>query len=136
MATLHLQIVTPNKSFFNEEVDMVIVRGMEGDLAILKDRAPIATPLKIGKVRIFQKDSEKVAAVVDGYITVLDNKATIVTDAAEWPEEIDIERARSAKERAESRLEKRQDNIDILRAEAALKRALNRLEVSNFKKNH
>lgn len=136
MAAFYLEIVTPNKSFFNEEVDMVVVRGIEGDLAILKGRAPIATPLKIGKVRIFQDESERTAAVVDGYITVLDNKATIVTDAAEWPDEIDVERARKAKERAENRLKKKQSSIDDARATAALKRALNRLEVSDFKKNH
>ncbi len=66
-------------------------------------------PLKIGKVRIFQNDSERVAAVVDGYITALDNRITIVTDAAEWPDEIDVERAQAAKERAEARL--KQENL-------------------------
>ena len=134
MGELHLEIVTPDKSFFCGEVDMVIVRGIEGDLAILKDRAPIATPLKIGKVRIFQNDSERVAAVVDGYITAIDNRITIVTDAAEWPDEIDVERAQAAKERAEARLKQEKSNIDTTKVEAALKRAINRLEVSNFKK--
>lgn len=136
MATFNLEIVTPDKSFFNDEVEMVIVRGCEGDLAVLKDRTPIATPLKIGKVRIFQDKSERIAALVDGYITVIDNKATIVTDAAEWPDEIDVERAKKAKERAESRLENRHSDIDAIRAETALRRALNRLDVSSFKKNH
>ncbi len=92
-------------------------------------------PLKIGKVRIFQNDSERVAAVVDGYITALDNRITIVTDAAEWPDEIDVERAQAAKERAEARLKQEKSNIDTTKVEAALKRAINRLEVSNFKKN-
>ncbi|HLS52463.1 MAG TPA: F0F1 ATP synthase subunit epsilon [Tissierellaceae bacterium] len=134
MAKFQLEIVTPDRLFFKDEVDMVIVRGCEGDLAVLKGRAPIATPLKIGKVRIFQDDTERVAAVVDGYITVLDNKTTIVTDAAEWPEEIDVERAEAAKRRAEEKLKNRKDAIDVARAEAALKRAINRLEVVNLKK--
>lgn len=134
MADFHLEIVTPDRLFFKDDVRMVIVRGMEGDLGILKGRAPIATPLKIGKVRIFQGDVERVAAVVDGYITVLNNKATIVTDAAEWPDEIDIKRAEEAKKRAESRLKDRRDGIDVIRAESALKRAINRLEVANLKK--
>lgn len=127
---LYLEIVTPDKPFFSEEVEMVIVRGMEGDLAIMKGRAPITTPLKIGKVRIFQNGVERVAAVVDGYISVVEDKATIVTEAAEWPDEIDVQRAEAAKTRAEERLNKRSDGIDVARAELALKRAINRIEVS------
>ena len=134
MSTFHLEIVTPDRMFFSEEVEMVIVRGIEGDLAILKGRAPITTPLKIGMARIFQEGEEKVAAVVDGYISVVDNKATIVTEAAEWPGEIDVERAKAAKARAESMLKERSDNIDIGRAELALRRAINRLDVSGLKK--
>lgn len=129
-----LEIVTPDKSFFSDEVEMVIVRGIEGDLAILENRAPLITPLAIGKVRIFKDDEEKVAAIVDGYVTVTKEKTTIITDAAEWPEEIDTERAIEAKERAEERLKTKREGLDIHRAELALKRAINRLEVVNLKK--
>ncbi|HLR21570.1 MAG TPA: F0F1 ATP synthase subunit epsilon [Tissierellaceae bacterium] len=133
MAQFNLEIVTPDRKFFDDKVDMVIVRGIDGDLAILKGRAPIATPLRIGKVRVFQDDTERIGAIVDGYITVLNDKVTIVTDAAEWPDEIDVERAEKAKERAESRLDNKKKDIDIPRAEAALRRAINRLNVSEFK---
>lgn len=132
---LHLDIVTPDKPFFSEEVEMVIVRGIEGDLAILKGRAPITTPLKIGKVRIIQDKVERIAAVVDGYISVVDDKATIVTEAAEWSEEIDMARAEAAKTRAETILKDKSDGVDVARAELALRRAINRIEVSNIKKN-
>lgn len=135
MAKFLLEIVTPDRSFFNDQVDMVVVRGMEGDLAVLSNMAPIATPLKISKVRIFQDDVEKCAAVLDGYITVIENTATIVTDAAEWPEEIDLERAEEAKKRAQDLLKTKKEGLDVARAEAALKRALNRLEVGNLRKN-
>jgi F-type H+-transporting ATPase subunit epsilon len=134
MEKLHLEIVTPQKSFFDDEIDMVIVRGSEGDLAILKDRTPIATPLKIGKIRIFKEDMERVASVVDGYITVVDNQATVVTEAAEWPGDIDVQRAKAAKERAEERLQKKESGTDLDRAEYSLKRAINRLDVSKYKK--
>lgn len=134
MSTFHLEIVTPDRLFFSEEVEMVIVRGIEGDLAILKGRAAVTTPLKIGMVRIFQNGEEKIAALVDGYISVVDDKTTIVTETAEWPGEIDIERAQAAKSRAETLLRERKDNIDVARAELALQRALNRLSVSNLKK--
>lgn len=133
MAGIHLDIVTPEKSFFNEDIDSVIVRGIDGDLAILKGRTPIVTPLRIGKVRIFQNGSERVAAVCSGYITAVNDTVTIVTDAAEWPEEIDEKRAEDAKKRAEQMLSKA-DDVDFARAEAALKRSINRLDLLNYKK--
>lgn len=129
-----LKIVTPDREFFSEEVDRVIVRGVEGDLAVLKNRAPIVTPLAIGKIRILKDDKERIAAAVDGYISVTKDETTIITDAAEWPEEIDVKRAEEAKLRAEKRLKEKPEGLDIARAELALKRALNRLEVANLKK--
>ncbi|MBU5427832.1 F0F1 ATP synthase subunit epsilon [Tissierella pigra] len=134
MSNFHLDIVTPDNLFFSDKVEMVIVRGIDGDLAVLKGRAPITTPLRIGKVRVFQEGKERVAAISDGYVSVQDDKVTIVTESAEWPDDIDIERAKSAKERAEKRLKDRRDNIDIHRAELALHRAINRIEVSQIKK--
>lgn len=129
-----LEIVTPERAFFSGEVDRVIVRGVEGEMAILKNRAPIITPLAIGKIRILKDGEEKVAAAVSGYISVEKEKTTIITDSCEWPEEIDIERAEAAKERAEKRLRERPEGLDIDRAELALKRALNRLDVAGLKK--
>lgn len=126
-----LEIVTPDRSFFSGEVEMVIVRGIEGDLAILDNRSPLITPLSIGKVRVFEDDkkTERVAAVVNGYVSINEGKTTIITDSAEWPEEIDIDRAKEAKKRAEERLKKRSEGTDVLRAELALKRAINRLNI-------
>ncbi|OLS01830.1 ATP synthase F1 subunit epsilon [Tissierella creatinophila] len=133
MAAIHLEIVTPDRLFFNEDIDSIIVRGIEGDLAILKGRTPIVTPLKIGKIRIFQNGTERVASVTEGYVTAIEDNITIVTDAAEWPEEIDINRAERAKKRAEERLSGKSD-MDLYRAEIALKRSINRLETSKYKK--
>ncbi|QQY79175.1 ATP synthase F1 subcomplex epsilon subunit [Keratinibaculum paraultunense] len=129
-----LKIVAPDREFFSGEVDRVIVRGIEGDLAVLKNRAPIVTPLAIGKIRILEGDKERIAAVTNGYLSVTKEETTIITDAAEWPEEIDVERAKEAKLRAEKRLKEMPEGLDIARAELALKRALNRLEVANLKK--
>ena len=128
-----LEIVTPERSFFQGEEDRVIVRGVEGEMAILKNRAPIITPLAIGKIRILKDGEERVAAAVNGYISVDKEKTTIITDSAEWPDEIDVERAREAKERAERRLRERSEGLDIDRAELALRRALNRLDVAGIK---
>lgn len=126
---LRLEIVTPDKPFFDEDIEMVILTGIEGDLALMNNSAPITTPLKIGKVRIKKDGKERVASVTDGYVSMIDNKATVITEAAEWPDEIDFERAAAAKARAEERLKNRSDGIDVERAELALKRALNRLSL-------
>lgn len=132
MAGFMLEIVTPDRKFFEEEVDMVIVRGVEGDLGILKGRAPLVTPLDIGKIKIKQDGKIRIAAIAGGYVEVGNEKTTIISDAAEWPEEIDIDRAKGAKQRAEERL-KRRDNIDIARAEIALRKAVNRIRVAEEK---
>lgn len=133
MATFPLEIVTPDRKFFSGEVESVIVRGMDGDLAVLKDRAPLVTPLKIGKVRIMIDGKERVAALCNGYIKVSKEGTTIISDAAEWPDEIDVKRAKEAKERAEKRLKEKPKGLDVKRAELALRRALNRLEVAEMK---
>ena len=132
MSRFNLTIVTPERSFFSEDVDMVIVNALEGEMAVLKNRLPIITPLKTGKIRIFKNNKERVAAVVDGYINVGKYSTIVVTNAAEWPEEIDVERALLAKRRAEEHL--RDKGKDVIQAQLALRRALNRIEVAKMSK--
>ncbi|SHH82272.1 ATP synthase F1 subcomplex epsilon subunit [Caloranaerobacter azorensis DSM 13643] len=133
MSQFTLEIVTPDRKFFEDEVEMVIVRGIEGDIGILKNHTPMVTPLSIGKIRI-KKDGEiKEAAIAGGYIEITKNKTTVITDAAEWPEEIDVRRAEEAKKRAEQRLKSGKGEIDVVRAQIALKKALNRLELAKKK---
>lgn len=135
MSLFHLNIVTPDREFFSDDVSKLIVRTVNGDLAVLKDRAPIISPLRIGRIKIYQGDIERIAAVVDGYISVDNNYTTIVTKSAEWADEIDVDRAMEAKQRAEEKL-KRDEGIDVVKAEQALKRALNRIEVSGHHKKN
>ncbi|QIB27650.1 F0F1 ATP synthase subunit epsilon [Caloranaerobacter azorensis] len=133
MPKFTLEIVTPDRKFFEDEVEMVIVRGIEGDIGILKNHTPMVTPLSIGKIRI-KKDGEiKEAAIAGGYIEITKDKTTVITDAAEWPEEIDVRRAEEAKKRAEQRLKSGKGEIDVVRAQIALKKALNRLELAKKK---
>ncbi|RDV84510.1 F0F1 ATP synthase subunit epsilon [Ammonifex thiophilus] len=123
-----LVVVTPARVVFTDEVRMVVARGVEGELGILPDHAPLITRLKTDVVRI-QKDGQwRVMAVSNGFLEVKNNQVTILADAAELAEEIDVERARRAKERAEERLRARTPDIDVARAEAALMRALARLK--------
>ena len=133
MGSFNLTIVTPERCFFTDEIDMVVVNAVEGEMAVLKNRAPIITPLKTGKIKIFNNGEERIAAVVDGYINVGPYSAIVVTSAAEWPEEIDVERALDAKRRAEETL-KRDKGKDIIQAQLALRRALNRIEVAKMSK--
>jgi F-type H+-transporting ATPase subunit epsilon len=131
MATFKLEVITPDKHFYNDEIEMVIVRGVEGDLAVMRGHIPFVTPLAIGKLRIKKDGQYREAAISGGFISVQPDKTTIMTDSAEWPEEIDANRAEEAKKRAEERLQQRQDKIDRARAQAAFERAMNRLNVAN-----
>ncbi len=133
MSEFLLEIVTPESKFFEENVEMIVVKGLNGDIGILKDHEPYITPLAIGRIKIKQNGKFKIAALSQGYIEVTEEKATILADTAEWPEEIDVKRAEAAKERAEKRLEEKSENLDILRAEIALKKALLRLNLANLK---
>lgn len=131
---LNLKVVTPDKVFFEGEVDSVIVRGVMGDLAILAKHIPLVTQLKISKAKIIIGDDQRYLAIAGGYIYVENEKTTIITDAAEWSHEINIERAQAALRRAEERINKQTEDIDIIRAEIALKKAINRIDVSNILK--
>ncbi len=95
MASLYnLEIVTPDCKFFDGQTEMCIVRTTEGDVGILYDHEPLVAPVSIGKIRI-RKDGEFVsAACAGGFLTVDEDRVVIVTDAAEWAEEIDIDRAK------------------------------------------
>jgi len=130
MSTMKLEIVTPERIAFSDEVSMVIVRGELGELGILPKHAPFVTPLVVSLVRIKKDGSEHLVAISGGFIEVSEKQVSILAESAELPEEIDYERALAAKERAERRLaNKGADDLDFRRAELALQRAINRLRV-------
>lgn len=128
---IELQIITPSRKLFDEQIDMAVIRTSSGDMGVMYDHEPVVTTLDLGVVRIQQNGEERRATLFGGFAEILPHKVTILTDAAEWPDEIDVQRAKEAKERAEKRLaEKKQDSDhEILRAQAALRRALVRIEV-------
>lgn len=129
MNTILLEIVTPERKVYSQEANMVVVKGAEGELGILPNHIPFVTTLRIAPVRVKKGNDEDVIAVHGGIMEVRKDKIVILADSAELPEDIDTERARASKERAERRLRARQDSIDTKRAELALQRAINRLEV-------
>ena len=125
-----LSIVTPEKTFYEEEVSSVIAPGIEGYLGILTDHAPLITALVPGKLTVKNsKGPEVIMAVSGGFLEVLKNKVVILADAVEFARDIDLERAKKALERARQRLKSKEKDIDIPRALTAFKRAQNRVAV-------
>lgn len=130
----HLEIVTPDRVFYDNDVEMVIAKTTEGDIGVLAGHIPLVAPLTISKLTIKLDGTDKEAAISGGFIKVAKGGTTIIVDAAEWPEEIDEKRAEEAKERAERRLSSKAADIDTFRAEIALRKAINRMEISRTHK--
>ena len=130
MATIQLDIVSPDKGeIFSKQIDMLIVRSTAGELGILPRHARLLAELLPHAMRIKVGGAENLVALGGGFMEVTPNKITILADAAEDPDSIDVERAQAAYKRAEERLAKKSPEIDIDRAEAALARAKARLIV-------
>ncbi|NHN33822.1 F0F1 ATP synthase subunit epsilon [Paenibacillus agricola] len=130
MSTFLLEIVTPERKVYAEQVDMISVKGTEGELGILPNHIPLVTALKVAPVIIKQSGKQHYLAVNGGFLEVRKDKVVILAESAELPEQIDVIRANEAKTRAEQRLNSKQDAIDFKRAELALQRAMNRINVS------
>ncbi len=130
---IRLRIVTPVRELYDEDAEMVIMRSSVGDIGILHGHQPLTTTLDYGILRIINGDEEVRATVFGGFASVDERGLTVLSDAAEWPHEIDMDRAVAAKERAQSRIQSGDDSIDIVRAELALRRALIRIEAKEKK---
>jgi F-type H+-transporting ATPase subunit epsilon len=133
VSTFLLEIVTPERKVYEQEVNMVIVRGVEGELGILPNHIPLVTPLKIAPLEAKKSGGNDTIAVSGGFMEVRKNKVVILAESAELPGEIDVDRAKAAKERAQKRLQARRDDIDYRRAEMALQRAVTRINVAEEK---
>ncbi|CQR46170.1 ATP synthase epsilon chain [Paraliobacillus sp. PM-2] len=129
MKTLTVSVVTPDGPILEDSFEMVSCKAESGELGVLPNHIPLVAPLVISAVRLKRAGDTVRVAISGGFIEVSDNKVTILAQSAEKPGDIDVQRARKAKERAERRLKAKQDDIDFRRAEYALKRALNRLDV-------
>ena len=130
MAKLRLDIVTAERAVYSDEVDLVVVPGIEGELGILPHHAPLMTMLEPGEMRIRKGGEETYLAVSGGFLEVRPDRVIILADTAERAEEIDANRAEAARRRAEEQLKKQLPRADMASSEAALRRSLARLKVS------
>ncbi|MDQ0160610.1 F0F1 ATP synthase subunit epsilon [Alkalibacillus salilacus] len=132
MKTLTVSVVTPDGPVLEDSYDMVSVRAESGELGILPGHIPLVAPLTISAVRLKKEGNTDLVAVSGGFLEVRPDKVTILAQAAEKPSEIDVDRAKSAKQRAEQRLNvTKSDEVDFNRAKLALNRAINRIDIAD-----
>lgn len=127
---LRLEILTPERAVYDDEVDMVIAPGSEGYLGILPHHAPLLTALGPGEFRVKKGGVEEVMAVFGGFMDVRGDRVTVLTEAAEPADEIDEARAQKAREQAQQELATAGSPAEEARARASLERSLVRLRVS------
>ena len=131
--TFNLQIISPTRIFFDGDVDMVEMKTTEGEICVLAGHIPLTAILEPGVLRIKQQDGTKEAALHDGFVEIQKDKVTVLAESCEWPDEIDMERANEARERAENRIRSGRTDVDMVRAELAIKKALTRINLAGRK---
>ncbi|MGA2457928.1 MAG: F0F1 ATP synthase subunit epsilon [Terriglobales bacterium] len=131
--TFQLEIVTPSRLLAKDAAEEAQIPGVSGYLGILPGHAPLITELAVGVLTYKASGATHTLSVAWGFMEVLPDKVTILAEAAERPQEIDVERAQKAKDRAEQRLKSNDLQVDYTRAEDALQRADTRLNVAKEK---
>ena len=130
MATVQLEIITAERVVYSDDVDVVVAPGIEGELGILSHHAALMTMLQPGELMVRKDGQESYLAVTGGFLEVMENKVTILADAAEHSEEIDEERAQAAIKSAQERIAMRSADVDLEQTVAQLRRAQARLSVA------
>lgn len=119
-----VKIITPERVFYEGEASMLEFNTTEGEIGVLAGHIPVTTVLAPGICTIHEEGENKQAAIHSGFAEILPNQVTLLAEIAEWPIEIDVERAKDAAERARTRLANKDPETDVFRAEIALKKAL------------
>lgn len=129
--SFELRIITPDRVFYEGNAEMVEMDTKEGAIGVYKSHVPTTCILRPGILKIHMEgNEEKRAALHGGFAEILKESVTVLAEAAEWPQEIDVERAEQARERAEARLQAHNEELDALRAEMALRRAITRIKAA------
>ena len=125
-----LKIIEPDGMFYEGQASFLEFASVMGEMGVYANHIPLTTILTPGVVKIHNDGQVKKAAVMGGFIEIQKDRITVMAENAEWPDEIDVERAKAAKQRAEERLQKKETGLDTARAEAALKRAMARISAA------
>lgn len=126
-----VEIITPDRVFYTGKASMIEFNTAAGELGVYKKHIPLTTVLVPGIVKIHEDGEEDViAAVHSGFAEILPEKVTLLAEIAEWPNEIDKNRAEAARARAQERLANKTEAIDVKRAEFALRKALVRIDIA------
>ncbi len=128
-----LKIISPDRIFYEGATSFVEMVTSEGEIGVYKNHIPMTNILAPGIIKIHEEDGVKEAAIHAGFVEILPDNIVVMAEIAEWPDEIDINRAKEAKIRAERRLGGEHAGIDIMRAEIALKKSLTRIELTERK---
>jgi F-type H+-transporting ATPase subunit epsilon len=129
MATLKLEIVTPEAKVYSEDVDMVTLPGVEGEMGIFPMHVPLMTQLTAGEISVRKGNQDFFLAVGDGFVEVTPDKVSILTDMAIKAESIDEAKAEEARKRAEARLAEKLTDEEVAATNAALAQSLAQLKV-------
>ncbi|MBQ9066480.1 MAG: ATP synthase F1 subunit epsilon [Clostridia bacterium] len=132
-STFFLVVKTPEKTFFSDVAEELVVETPQGQIGILPNHMPMVVSITAGAMKIKQDGVWKEAFLSDGFMDITQSMVVVLADTAEWPEEIDINRAKRAEQRALERLQGQLSHQDFVRSQAALQRALSRLKVSSHK---
>ena len=123
--TFAVKIITPERIFFEGEATMIEFTTTEGEIGVYAKHIPLTTVIAPGIVTITQEaDEQRKAGVYSGFAEIQGDRVTLLAEAAEWPDEVDVTRAQKAEQRARERMEAKAEGLDIVRCEIALKKAL------------
>jgi len=124
---IHLKVITHEKIVFEDDIDELYVQTTEGRMGILRNHIPVISTLGFGVTKVVKDKAEQCIATMGGILQFAHNQATILTDVAELECDIDVARAKHAKERAEARMKAHDETLDMARAKMALAKAITRI---------
>ena len=127
---MKLNVITPDKQFYTGDVTMVEMTTTEGNIGVYPNHIPLTAVAAPGVLTIHEEGEKKEASLISGFVTILPDSVTVMAEVAEWPDEIDKNRAEAAKARAQERLAHKTETLDVKRAEFALRKALVRIDLA------
>ena len=131
MKTFRLKIVTPKGIYKEADIEILNIRTTAGQTGILAGHLPLASGIQVSELNYVENGQRYKYAISGGFVYVNETETTVIANAIESQEEIDLRRAEEAKQRAEQRLNSKNPDIDLIRAEIALRKAINRISVKN-----